>query len=406
MLTPLHYPRFRRVWSGQLVNILGDAVYSVAIPLFLLPRADAAATIGTVMAAAALGGVVALLVSGALADRHRRSRIIVAADLIRAIGLIAIIALGVHAPVYALIACSAVMGVGSGLYRPAYMALLPTLVADEAMPGVNAVRTLTGRLSIIIGSLIAGALTTWLAPRSVLLVDLASFAVSVVTLLGLGEQRPQARGRRTLLTDVAGGFRYIGRHRWMLAIMLQGTAQIAFVAGAVAVCLPLLVGRHGIWYGLTVVAEALGAIVGTTILAPRKPALPGVVAMLALLCQVPQLIAIALHAPASVIAILSAGAGFGLSVFAVLWIGGLQSQVAPNQLGRVFAMDQLTATGLSPVGLAVAGWAIAAMGIEPTAWTALGVLVVSVLAVLPVRGVATLSSGDTNVIMDASGLTR
>jgi MFS family permease len=398
---PLRYPRFRRVWGGQLINIIGDAVFAVAVPLFLLPRADAAATIGTVLAAGALGGVVSLFFAGALADRHRRSRLIVVADLVRAAGLVALLLFGASADRYVLMGCAAVVGVGSGLYRPAYMALLPTLVLAEAMPGVNGLRTLTGRLSIIIGGLVAGGLAMWFAPRTVLLIDLLSFAVSVLTLLGLREPKPHPRNRVSLVSDVAGGFKYVVRHRWMFTVMVQGTVQVTVVAGSVSICLPLLLGRDGIWYGMAVVVEAVGAIIGASVAASHEPARPGVVAMLALLCQTPQLAAIAVQAHPAVIVILSSAAGFGLSLFAVLWTTALQRQVAPDQLGRVFAMDQLTATGLSPVGLSIAGWAIATVGVSPTAWVAAGFLVGSLVVALPVVGVSTfadpIASCDTSL---------
>jgi MFS family permease len=234
LLTPLRCRRFRRVWGGQLVNMVGDAVFAVAVPLFMLPRADSAASIGTVLAASALGGVVSLFFAGALADRHRRSHLIVVADLFRAVGLAVMLLFGPGAPRCALAGCAAVVGIGSGLYRPAYMALLPSLVPEQAVPGVNGLRTLTGRLSIIVGGLIAGGLSMWLAPRAILLIDLLSFTASVLTLLALRESAPHARHRPSLTTDVATGFKYVAQHRWMLAVMVQGTVQVAVVVGAVS----------------------------------------------------------------------------------------------------------------------------------------------------------------------------
>jgi MFS family permease len=74
------------VWIGQFVNIVGDAVFMVAVALYLLPREDAPAAIGLVLGASAIG-VVSLLVGGASADRYRRSRIIIASDLVRGCGL-------------------------------------------------------------------------------------------------------------------------------------------------------------------------------------------------------------------------------------------------------------------------------------------------------------------------------
>ncbi|MCX5046670.1 MFS transporter [Aldersonia sp. NBC_00410] len=395
ILLPLRHSAFRRVWLGQLVNIIGDAIFAIAIALYLVPRPDAASTIGLVLAASALGGIVSLLFAGALADRHRRSRLIIVSDLIRAGALATIIVLGPEAPQFALTACAAVLGIGSGLYRPAYMAMLPTLVPTEALPGVNALRTLTGRFSMILGGLAAGVLSIWFTPRTILVLDLITFAVSVVTLIGVSDVMPRSDIRRSLAHDVAAGFGYIIERRWILAVMLQGMVQIAVVAGPVSICLPLLlVGKQGIWYGLAVSVEAVGAMLGATVSASRTPRRPGAVAMLALLCQTPQLVAIALQAHPAVIVAFSGLAGVGLAAFAVLWTTALQNHVAPEQLGRVFAMDQLTATGLSPVGLIIAGWLIATVGISSAAWVAAGVLVVSVIAVLPVAGVITFRDAE------------
>jgi MFS family permease len=392
-VVPLRYSRFRRVWAGQLVNIVGDAVFGVTVPLFLLHRHDAPATIGTVLAAGALGAVVSLFFAGALADRHRRTRLIVTADLVRAAGLVAMLVLGSDANRYALACCTAIVGVGAGLYRPAYMVLLPTLVDDdEELPAVNGLRVLAGRFSVIIGGILAGGLVIWFAARTVLLLDLLSFVISLLSLQGLREAMPRAPTRPTLLMDVRAGFSYVAQRRWMLVVMMQGAIQIAVVAGVVSICLPLLLGRDGIWYGMAIAIEAVGAVAGVSVATSCNPARRGLAAMLALLCQTPQLAAIALHGNPIVVVALSGAAGFGLSLFAVLWTTALQRQVAPDQLGRVFAVDQLTATVFSPVGLSLAGWAVAAQGISPTAWVAAGVLVGSVVATLPIAGVTAFAA--------------
>ncbi|MCX5044844.1 MFS transporter [Aldersonia sp. NBC_00410] len=68
ILLPLRHSAFRRGWLGQLVNIIGDAIFAIAIALYLVPRPDVASKIGLVLAASALGGILSLLFAGALAD--------------------------------------------------------------------------------------------------------------------------------------------------------------------------------------------------------------------------------------------------------------------------------------------------------------------------------------------------
>ncbi|MGE3663253.1 MAG: MFS transporter [Pseudonocardia sp.] len=389
VFAPLRHRGFRRVWTGQLVNVVGDAVFVVAVPLYLLPRPDAATAIGSVLAAAALGGVVSLLVGGALADRHRRSRIIVGSDLVRAAGLGLVLLAGPQGSLWLLVAGAATTGIGAGVYRPAYLALLPTLVPACELAGATALRSLTSRFAGVLGSLLGGLLVVWWQPRAVLALDLVTFLVSILTLVGLADRAPERGNGGSLARDVADGVRFVLRRPWMSAVMGQGMLQVALVSGPVAVCLPLLLGAHGAWYGIALAAEAAGAIGGASLAATRGSTRPGLVALLALLAQAPQLLAMALGAGPPLLVAASALAGVGAAVFAVVWTTALQRQVPADHLGRVMAMDQLTATALSPVGLALAGWAVAGLGVAPVAWSAAAVLVLSVLAVLPVPRVLT-----------------
>jgi hypothetical protein len=84
---------------------------------------------------------------------------------------------------------------------------------------------------------------------------------------------------------------------------------------------------------MAVAVEAAWAIVGASIAASHKPARAGIVAMLALLCQTPRLVAIATHAHSAVIVMLSGGTGVGMSMFAVSWTSALQSQGRPTSWG-------------------------------------------------------------------------
>lgn len=171
--------------------------------------------------------------------------------------------------------------------------------------------------------------------------------------------------------------------------MAQGMVQVALVNGPLAVCLPLVLGAHGARYGIALAAEAAGAVGGASLAAARTFARPGLAAMLALLGQAPQLVTMALDGPAPVLVAASALAGVGAAVFAVVWPTALQRQVPGDHLGRVTAMDQLTATALSPVGLGLAGGLIVGLGVASAAWFAAALLVVSVIAVLPVPHVMT-----------------
>lgn len=399
------HQRFRLAWFGQLVNVTGDALFGVALTLFLLPRGDAATAIGLVLGAMSVGGIVSLLIGGALADRHRRTRIVVLSDLVRVAGLLGLLAVGREGGLPSLGLFAAITGVGGGLYRPAYGALFPALVPPEAIPSANAARSLTNRFATIVGAALAGVLVAATNPVVVMWLDAATFLVSVATMLAIREAPLPVRSAGSAWQDVVDGLRFVRRRSWLSAVMLQGTAQVAFVISPVQVALPIVVGTESeAWLGYVVAAEAFGALVGATLAASLRPERPGRLSVLALLLQLPQLLALGWMSSVAIVAAASVLAGFALSVFGVLWVSALQTRVVNEQLGRVMSLDALAATGLAPVGLGVAGWAIGAFGTPGVMAFAGAVLVISVVAVLPVPGVLDFAPPTSQQLRESSSV--
>ncbi|MEU7996604.1 MFS transporter [Micromonospora sp. NPDC049060] len=397
LLTPLRLPKFRRVWIGQLTNVVGDALYTVAVALFLLPRDDAAQAVGLVLGMTALGGVVSLLIGGALADRHRRSRMIIISDLIRAAAVLGIILVGNDAPLVVLGVLAAVLGIGSGFYRPAYGAILPSLVPEEMLASANGLRSLVNRFGVIVGAALGGAVAAAFSPTWALGIDIVTFLVSIVTLLRLNEPAPSLEGQgSSLAADIKDGFAYVVRLPWMAGVMLQGTLHMAMVAAPVAVMLPILTGPEG-WFGYISAAEGGGAFLGAMLASSIRTRSPGWVATFVLLLQLPQTVLLAMDGHPALILVASALTGFGLATFAVLWTTALQRTVPRGRLGRVFSIDQLTVFGLMPVGYLLAGWLLEGLGPATLGWVATVILVVSTLMVLPLPGLRRLGMEEERV---------
>jgi MFS family permease len=376
---PFRHSAFRLAWAGQLVNVIGDAVYGVAIAFHVLPRPDAARALAFILGATSVGVLVSLLVGGVLADRHRRSRVIIAADLVRAVGLGGILLVGRSGSLWLLTACAGLLGVGSGMYRPAYSALLPSVLPPELLAAANALRALTNRMAGIVGAALAGVMIAATSPRVTLWIDFGTFFVSIATLFGIDDAAPVGTSRRSLVADARAGIAHVLERPWMAAVMAQGTFQVALAVAPMMVLLPLLLGGEGSsWYGIVVAAEAAGAIAGASL---------GAVAIIALLALVPQIVGVALEAPAWALALLSLVAGVGHSVFAVLWLTALQTKVPREMVGRVLSIDMLATQSFMPLGLVLTGWLLPSWGTGALAWGAVAVMVVSTVAVLPVPGV-------------------
>jgi len=81
---------FVKLLSGQLFSNIGDAVFRIAIVLYVYSLTGSAAQMTFVLAAQTLPWILIGPISGVLADRISRKAIMVSADFMRAISIIAI----------------------------------------------------------------------------------------------------------------------------------------------------------------------------------------------------------------------------------------------------------------------------------------------------------------------------
>jgi MFS family permease len=71
-------------------------------------------------------------------------------------------------------------------------------------------------------------------------------------------------------------------------------------------------------------------------------------------------------APPWTIALAYAGEGFAVGIFVTAWETALQSHIPPDMLARVGAWDWLGTIGGMPIGYALTGPIVAAIGTGPT----------------------------------------
>jgi hypothetical protein len=134
------------------------------------------------------------------------------------------------------------------------------------------------------------------------------------------------------------------------------------------------------------VGALLGAIAGIRV-RPRRPLL---LATCAFSLFAAPLAALALKAPAPVVASGAFLAGAGMMLGGSIWESTLQRRVPPESLSRVSSYDWFGSLALRPLGLLVWGPIAAAVGLYEAIGVAAALLFVSILAPLAVREVRTM----------------
>jgi MFS family permease len=347
------------------VSLLGDGVFYVALAWQTYEISSAAAALSLVMTAMFASKLVFLVVGGVVADWMERRRLMIAADLLRALCLaaVAVLALAGELALWHLALAVAVYAVGDALFLPAGRAVLPGLVAPGQLGQANAllaaVRPVFGRIA---GPALGGLVIGLGSAADGLLLDAATFLASAAVLVFVSARPVAAErvGERRFVADAIEGLRFVRSERWLAASLIAAGVGLLFFMGPVNVLLPRLVkvDLHGgaLDYGVVFTAGGVGGIMASLLIGqlglPRRrlPAMYacwtlGAVGLAAfgLATNVWQLFLIQLV----IMGVLDAGE--------VIWFTLLQERVPDHLLGRVGALDNVASWGLVPVSMALVG---------------------------------------------------
>jgi MFS family permease len=370
--------RYRRFFAGYTTSELGSSMSPLAITFAVLGRGDDATELGLVMTARITPLVLCLLGGGLFADRRGSRLVMLTADTGRCV-IQAVFALALftgHASLWTLLALSAASGVAEGFFMPAQTALIPRIAPGRHLTDANALLSMANSATSIAGPLLAGIVVAAAGPAVVLLVDAATYGVSVLALSGLKPSAPpvtstaadgadSAARRSSLLTDLREGWSEFRSRSWLWATSVQFALFNFFVWAPYLVLGPATaqqrLGGARAW-SLVMGGLAAGAIVGGLALLGRRPRRPIAMATLLSLGYVFPPAALALRLPLAMVVVAAAITGVTSSMGQSMSAAAQARLIPPDALARVTAFDIVTAFALGPIGLAVAGPVAAAVG--------------------------------------------
>lgn len=399
--SPLAVPAFRWLIGGQAVSAVGDQLFPVAVAALVVGRGGSAGDLGIVLAARFAALVLFALLGGASSDRLPRVRVLQAADVLRLVAVsgLAVVAVAGEPGVAVLAMLVFVVGAGEAFSRPAYGALLPSVLPDAALPAANAMSGVSLHIASIAGPGVAGALLLVVRPSVVFALDAVTFAISFATLLRVAEPAAVRVARRRLRREVAEGFGAVRARPWLGAVLAMTAVQMVVVVALVTVLLPVVLrddvladpADASAAYGLVLALGAVGGLVGALAAGRWQPARPGAVALLLACGFAAAPLSLLVGAPVPGIALAWFVAMAGLGPFNVWWETALQRAVLRELLARVVSVDWMCSLALLPLGLALTGALVALVGRGPLLVTGAVVLVATALLALQVRGVPELA---------------
>src|SRR5262245_60905991 len=245
-LTPLRISRdYRLVYIGQTVSFLGTMVTYVAVPYQMFMLTHSTLAVGLLGAAELTPLLATALVGGALADAYDRRRLVLLAEGGMAAGclLLALNARSAHPSAAVLYVLAAYMAGLGGLHRPALESMTPRLVQRDLMPAVASLQAFRGNFGMIAGPAIGGTLIAVVGVSGAYVFDLATFAVSLISLSFFGAVPPPEDAAAPSWSTVAEGLRYAMSRPLLLRTYLVDMNAMIF--GMPLALFPAISERYG-----------------------------------------------------------------------------------------------------------------------------------------------------------------
>lgn len=268
----LGLPEFRAVLASAGLSVLGDQVTRIAVALLVYERTGSAFASSATYACSYLTWLVGGPVLSALADRHRRRRLMIVCDLLRMV-LVALLVLP-DVPLAAVFGVLVLVGLLAPPFDAAKGALLPELLDGDQYVTGNAVIGFVAQAGQVVGFLVGGLLVAAAGARGALALDAATFLASAVALALFVRERPAPRGEGgSLIRDIRQGVGLVAGSPVLLRMLGFGLLGSVVMVAPEGLAVPVAyqVGGGAATSGVLSAAVPAGFLLGSFLVLRLDP---------------------------------------------------------------------------------------------------------------------------------------
>jgi MFS family permease len=166
---------------------------------------------------------------GSIADRVDRRRLLLVTQALLALCSLALL-LGAlaHPPVVFVFAVVALASSVAALDSPTRTAMVPNLVSPERLAGALSLNIAMFQTTLVAGPALGGIVIAHLGLAGAYLVDVASFAASMLAVWLLPAQPPRSTAREPMIAALRRGFAFIRRRRVILGSYAMDLSAMIF----------------------------------------------------------------------------------------------------------------------------------------------------------------------------------
>jgi predicted MFS family arabinose efflux permease len=261
---------FRRLWLAQIVSEIGDWFYTLSIYTLLLQLTGHASSVALALVLQVLPQTLIGPTAGVVNDRLRRKQVMIAADLIRFVVVLAMLLVRSRSQVwlvYPLLLAETTM---AAFFEPARSSVIPNIADPGEVLIANTLSSATWSVNLLVGASVGGVVAAFFGRDTVFFLNALSFLASAVLISGMHFAEPHAESSPPLkprdlidFSPVLEGIRYVRNHRTLFPTVFAKAGELMIGPSWVIFT---VMGQHEFavhWHNID---PARGAMLGMSIL--------------------------------------------------------------------------------------------------------------------------------------------
>lgn len=228
------FRKFMLLWSGEFISAIGSGLTSFGLMVYVFQQTGSAAAMGLVTLLAFMPSLLLSAVAGVLADRYDRRLLMVLGDSLSVLGLgfILICMLQGEAQLWQICVGVTISSVFASLLEPAYKATITDMLTEEKYTKASGLVQAAGSAKYLISPIIAGYLLSVADIKLLLVIDICTFAITVLSTLAVRKGLVSNKGEPSLsfLREFQDGWGALSAHKGVLVLVAM-TSLVTFFLG-------------------------------------------------------------------------------------------------------------------------------------------------------------------------------
>ncbi|MBP77648.1 MAG: MFS transporter [Deltaproteobacteria bacterium] len=177
--------KYRRLWSATVISMLGEWFNTIALFLLIFKYTESEFLLGILFTVRMLCFALLQPISGLLADRYDRKKIMLWSNIFQIFLALGFLAVDGPEDIPWMLGLSGIMMLLHGAYVTAERAALPNLVSKEHLSTANALDAASWSTALCLGAMIGGIVVEYFGTDAAFIIDSFTFLISAIIIAPL-----------------------------------------------------------------------------------------------------------------------------------------------------------------------------------------------------------------------------